>query len=106
MSTPVRTRFAAFAHRLHACGQPAYRAVHLPAGPPQRRDLHPAHRGHRPGPLVEGAADIIYDTLRATGLRWDEGPDIGGPVGPYIQSERMGLFKQYAEQLVQAGRAY
>ena len=58
------------------------------------------------GRLVEGAADIIYDTLRATGLTWDEGPDIGGPVGPYVQSERMGLFKQYAEQLVKAGKAY
>lgn len=55
---------------------------------------------------VEGAVDIIYDTLRQTGLVWDEGPDIGGPVGPYVQSERMGMFKQYAEQLVKAGKAY
>ncbi len=44
--------------------------------------------------------------LRATGLTWDEGPDIGGPVGPYVQSQRMGMFKQYAEQLVKAGKAY
>ena len=51
---------------------------------------------------VEGAVDIIYNTLRQTGLLWDEGPDIGGPVGPYVQSERMGMFKQYAEQLVKA----
>ena len=58
------------------------------------------------GRLVEGATDIIYGTLRATGLHWDEGPDIGGPVGPYVQSERMGLFKQYAEQLVREGKAY
>ena len=58
------------------------------------------------GRLVEGATDIIYNTLRATGLTWDEGPDIGGPVGPYVQSERMGMFKQYAEQLVKAGKAY
>ena len=55
---------------------------------------------------VEGAVDIIYNTLRQTGLLWDEGPDIGGPVGPYVQSERMGMFKQYAEQLVKAGQAY
>ncbi len=55
---------------------------------------------------VEGAVDIIYDTLRQTGLTWDEGPDIGGPVGPYVQSERMGMFKQYAEQLVKEGKAY
>lgn len=39
---------------------------------------------------VEGAVDIIYQTLRETGLNWDEGPDIGGPVGPYVQSERWG----------------
>lgn len=55
---------------------------------------------------VEGAVDIIYDTLRKTGLIWDEGPDIGGPVGPYIQSQRMGMFKKYAEQLVEMGHAY
>ena len=58
------------------------------------------------GRLVEGATDVIYDTLRATGLTWDEGPDIGGPVGPYVQSQRMGMFKQYAEQLVKEGKAY
>ena len=58
------------------------------------------------GRLVEGATDVIYNTLRATGLNWDEGPDIGGPVGPYIQSQRMGIFRQYAEQLVAEGKAY
>lgn len=55
---------------------------------------------------VAGAVDVIYDTLRQTGLLWDEGPDIGGPVGPYVQSERMGMFKAYAEQLVRDGKAY
>ncbi len=55
---------------------------------------------------VEGAVDIIYNTLRQTGLTWDEGPDIGGDYGPYVQSERMGLFKGYAEQLVREGKAY
>ena len=55
---------------------------------------------------VEGATDIIYNTLRETGLIWDEGPDIGGPVGPYVQSERMGMFKEYALQLVEQGKAY
>ena len=58
------------------------------------------------GRLVEGATDIIYGTLKATGLTWDEGPDVGGPVGPYVQSQRMGMFKQYAEQLVKEGKAY
>ncbi len=55
---------------------------------------------------IEGATDVIYNTLRQTGLIWDEGPDIGGPVGPYVQSERMGLFKQYALELVEKGEAY
>lgn len=58
------------------------------------------------GRYVEGATDVIYNTLRSCGLNWDEGPDIGGPVGPYIQSERMGIFKEYAEQLVKSGHAY
>ena len=55
---------------------------------------------------VEGAVDIIYNTLKETGLIWDEGPDVGGPVGPYIQSERMGMFKEYALKLVESGHAY
>ncbi len=55
---------------------------------------------------VEGAVDIIYNTLRETGLLWDEGPDVGGPVGPYIQSQRMDLYKKYALELVEKGAAY
>lgn len=55
---------------------------------------------------IEGATQVIYDTLKECGLNWDEGPDIGGPVGPYIQSERMGMFKKYAQQLVEKGEAY
>lgn len=55
---------------------------------------------------VEGAIDIIYNTLKKTHLVWDEGPDIGGPVGPYVQSERMGMFKDYALQLIKSGHAY
>ncbi|MBQ8569841.1 MAG: glutamate--tRNA ligase [Oscillospiraceae bacterium] len=58
------------------------------------------------GRYVEGATEKIYDTLRVCGLNWDEGPDIGGPVGPYVQSERMGIFKEYAEKLVESGHAY
>lgn len=55
---------------------------------------------------VEGAVDIIYNTLRQTGLVWDEGPDIGGPVGPYVQSERAGMFFDYAKTLIERGEAY
>ena len=55
---------------------------------------------------VEGAVDVIYDTLRKAGLKWDEGPDVGGEYGPYVQSERMGMFKDYALKLVESGNAY
>jgi len=55
---------------------------------------------------VEGAVDIIYNTLRDTGLLWDEGPDIGGPVGPYIQSQRRDIYDKYARELVEKGGAY
>ncbi len=55
---------------------------------------------------VEGAVDIIYNTLKVTGLKHDEGPDIGGPYGPYVQSERMDMYKKYALQLVEEGKAY
>ncbi len=56
--------------------------------------------------FVEGATDVIYDTLRGCGLNWDEGPDVGGPCGPYIQSERKELYLPYAQQLVKSGHAY
>lgn len=56
--------------------------------------------------LVDGAIDIIYNTLKLTGLKHDEGPDIGGPVGPYTQSERKPIYLQYAKQLVEKGEAY
>lgn len=55
---------------------------------------------------VEGATDIIYNTLRETNLLWDEGPDIGGDYGPYIQSERKDLYKKYVDQLIESGHAY
>ncbi|MEZ4400102.1 MAG: glutamate--tRNA ligase [Kofleriaceae bacterium] len=49
---------------------------------------------------------MIYDALRWVGLSWDEGPDVGGPYGPYRQSERKGIYGDYAAQLVAAGKAY
>lgn len=56
--------------------------------------------------LVEGATEKIYKSLRLAGLNWDEGPDVGGPVGPYIQSERKDMYLPYAQQLVREGKAY
>jgi glutamyl-tRNA synthetase len=55
---------------------------------------------------VEGAVDVIYNTLRDIGMQWDEGPDVGGDYGPYIQSERKAMYLPYAEQLVKSGKAY
>ena len=58
------------------------------------------------GRLVEGATAVIYNTLKMTGLQHDEGPDIGGPFGPYIQSERMGMYMDYAKELIEKNQAY
>ena len=58
------------------------------------------------GRLIEGATDVIYRTMAECHLDHDEGPDVGGPVAPYIQSERMGMYKEYAELLVEKGCAY
>ena len=58
------------------------------------------------GRLVEGATDVIYRTMAECGLAHDEGPDVGGPVGPYIQSERRDLYGKYAELLNEKGAAY
>ena len=58
------------------------------------------------GRLVEGAVDVIYRTLAECGLTHDEGPDVGGPVGPYIQSQRRDTYGRYARLLVEKGCAY
>lgn len=55
---------------------------------------------------VEGAVDVIYHTLQQVGLTHDEGPDLGGGYGPYIQSQRLNTYLPYAQQLVQEGKAY
>lgn len=58
------------------------------------------------GRLVEGAVDVIYKTMKQCHLEHDEGPDIGGPVAPYIQTERRPFYKEYAELLIEKGHAY
>ena len=55
---------------------------------------------------VEGAVDIIYNVIKETGLAYDEGPDKPGNCGPYIQSERLPLYKEYADKLVDLGGAH
>ncbi len=50
--------------------------------------------------------DNIFDSLKALGLNWDEGPDVGGPYGPYTQSERFDIYPKYIQQLLDSGFAY
>lgn len=56
--------------------------------------------------FVEGASEMIYRTLQLVGLEHDEGPDIGGPYGPYIQSERKEIYQAHAKALMERGGAY
>jgi len=55
---------------------------------------------------VEGATELIEDTLKWLGLDWDEGPIVGGPDGPYFQTERRAIYQEWAKKLLDAGRAY
>ncbi len=55
---------------------------------------------------VDGAIEMVYRTLATAGITYDEGPDKDGGVGPYIQTERMGIYKEYAKKLVELGGAY
>ena len=55
---------------------------------------------------VPGAVDLIYKSLKIAGLSHDEGPDVGGPCGPYVQSERKDMYLPYAKQLIESGHAY
>jgi len=56
--------------------------------------------------FVEGATELIEDTLKWLGLEWDEGPIVGGPNAPYFQSEREDLYLEWAKKLIKTGRAY
>src|SRR3990170_9004064 len=56
--------------------------------------------------VVPGSLESILEALRWLGLEWDEGPDIGGPYGPYVQSQRLEHYHRYAGQVVEAGPAH
>ena len=56
--------------------------------------------------FVPGAIDVIYDTLKQVGIEHDEGPDVGGDYGPYIQSERKNCYLDYAKKLIDNDKAY
>ena len=55
---------------------------------------------------VDGSVQIIYDTMRDSKIMYDEGPDVGGDFGPYVQSERKDIYLKYAKKLVELGGAY
>lgn len=55
---------------------------------------------------VENGLELIMESLRFLGMDWDEGPDIGGAYGPYHQSERLAIYKKYADELIEKGAAY
>jgi len=55
---------------------------------------------------VPGAEEALLDDLRWLGLDWDEGPDVGGPYGPYRQSERTAIYREHADRLLREGKAY
>ncbi len=55
---------------------------------------------------VEDALDVIRDGLQWLGMDWDEGPDVGGPYGPYVQSQRLHIYREKAEELIRKGKAY
>lgn len=56
--------------------------------------------------FVDGAVDLIYRTLKTSGITHDEGPDVGGDYGPYVQSERKPIYMEYAKKLIELGGAY
>lgn len=56
--------------------------------------------------FVEGALEVIYSSLNESGLRYDEGPDVGGEYGPYVQSDRKDIYLEYAKKLIDLGGAY
>jgi glutamyl-tRNA synthetase len=56
--------------------------------------------------IVAGSEQMIFDSLRWLGLEWDEGPDVGGPFGPYRQSERTDIYREHVELLLKSGHAY
>lgn len=56
--------------------------------------------------FVEGATEVIYSSLKEGGMTYDEGPDVGGNYGPYVQSERREIYQKYAKELIEKGGAY
>lgn len=106
MSTPVRTRFAPSPTGfLHVGGiRTALFAwlIARQAGGQFILRLEDTDKNRE----VAGSAEHLMASLRSLGLEYDEGPDVGGPYAPYRQSERLELYRQWAQKLIDAGRAY
>ena len=93
-------------HRLPPHRRGPHRPLQLALGPPHRRQVRPAHRGHRPGALHRGggARHPRRDALARP--RLGRGAGRRRPLRPYFQMQRLELYREYAERLVQAGKAY
>lgn len=106
MSTPVRTRFAPSPTGfLHVGGVRTALFAWLLARQQQGSFILRLEDTDQKRE-VEGSDRHIVESLGALGINYDEGPDIGGPFGPYRQSERLAIYTQWAQKLIDAGRAY
>src|SRR4030065_108520 len=105
-STPARTRYAPSpTGRTHIGGARAGLYDFLPARKTGGQFILRIEDTDRKR-LVPGAEDEILESLRWFGLQWDEGPDVGGPAGPYRQSERTAMYAEHAQRLGDQGAAY
>ena len=99
---PVRTLADRAAHgRQHP-----QRAVQLGLRPPLRRQAGAPDRGHRPVPQHPGSPRVHAGVAALARPDWDEGPEVGGEYGPYLQSERMEIYADVVAKLLAAGKAY
>jgi hypothetical protein len=90
-----------FAHRWYA-----HRPVQLAVCPPPRRPVHPTHDDTDQKRNVSEALRPILDGFRWLGLHWDEGAEVGGPYGPYYQSQKLARYQAAVRELVEKGLAY
>ena len=102
----VRVRFCPSPTGQSACRDGPHGAVQLGLRPAHGRDVRVPDRGHRHGARLETSYRQLLAALRWLGLDWDEGEQVGGPHGPYRQSQRMGIYTKAAADLLAAGRAY
>ena len=104
---PTRCAYGFLRSQLATCTS-ATSAVRCSIGFRQalRRDVRAPGGGHRRGGTLEESYQVLYDSLTWLGLTWDEGPLVGGPYGPYIQTERGDIYREVVARLLAARLAY